>query len=88
MPIKATNNFVFIIRDETEKEKGGLILPSSGKVKPDRGTIFSVGGCVPDLDIKRGKGQKAVFHKGIGFEIDIDGTTYLVLEANQILAVL
>ena len=37
---------------------------------------------------KKGKGMKAVFHKGIGFEIDIDGVIYLVLNEGEIIAVL
>ena len=88
MPIKATNNFVFIIRDKTESEKNGLILPTSGKVKPHRGDIFSVGGKVTDPDIKTGKGKKALFHAGVGQEIDVDGTVYLVLFEHEIIAVL
>jgi hypothetical protein len=37
-----------------------------------RGTIFSIGGKVTDPDIKKGKGEKALFHAGMGFEIDVD----------------
>lgn len=85
--IQATNNFVFIIRDEAETETGGLYIPDQGKVKPHKGTIFSVGGLAKDPKIKNGKGKKALFHKGIGFEIEYDDKTYLVLMDNEIIAV-
>lgn len=85
---KATNTYVFIIRDEIETEKAGLYIPNQGQEKPSRGEIFSIGGKVTDPDIKKGKGMKAVFHKGIGFEIDIDGVIYLVLNEGEIIAVL
>lgn len=85
--IKATNNNVFIIRDKTESEKSGLIIPSGGREKPHQGTVFSVGSLVKDQEIKRSKGKKALFHKGIGFEITYEEQVYLVLEDHQIIAI-
>ena len=85
--IKATNNFVFLIRDKTEAESGGLVLPTTGREKPHTGTIISVGGLAKDPEIKRGKGRKALFHKGIGFEIEFEDTKYLVLMENEIIAI-
>jgi len=83
---KAKNNFVFVIRDETEKEVGGLIIPDSGKEKPHSGTIFSAGKLVRDPDIKAGKGQKCLFHKGVGREIEYNDKTYLVMAGEEIIA--
>lgn len=85
---KATNNFVFITRDAIEKEKDGIIIPGKGRVKPNRGDIFSIGGKVTDPDIKNGKGCKALFHNGIGQEFDIDGKVYLLLNENDIFGVI
>lgn len=84
---KATNTFVFIIRDEAEKKINDLIIPGQGKVKPHQGEIFSVGGKVTDPDIKKGKGMKAIFHAGIGHECEIDGVVYLVLMEHEIIGV-
>lgn len=83
--VQATNNFVFIIRDEIETEKAGLVIPGVGREKPHQGKIFSVGELVEDKKIK--KGAIGVFHAGIGFEIDIDEQTYLVLMGNEIIGV-
>lgn len=85
---KATNNFIFVIRDEVEKEKAGIIIPGRGRVKPNRGDIFSIGSKVTDYDIKKGIGGKALFHQGIGQEFDIDGKVYLLLNENDIFGVL
>lgn len=85
---KATNTFIFIIRDAIEKKIGDIIIPGAGRVKPHRGDIFSIGGKVTDPDIKKGKGMKAIFHAGVGFSIEVDGVEYLVLEEIQVIGVL
>jgi len=86
--LKATNTFIFVIRDAVEKEKEGIIIPGKGRVKPSRGEIFSIGGKVTDPDIKTGKGKKAIFYAGIGQEIDIDGKIYLCLNEQEIIGVI
>lgn len=86
--LKATNTFVYVIRDETKKEKDGLFIPGKGRVKPNMGLIFSIGGKVTDPDIKKGKGMKALFHQGVGQEIEVDGTDYLVLFEHEIIGVI
>ncbi len=85
---KATNTFVYIIRDEVEKKIGNLIIPDKGLVKPHQGLVFSVGGKVTDPDIKKSKGMKAIFHKGIGQESEIEGVTYLILMEHEIIGVI
>lgn len=85
---KATNTFVFIIRDEVEKTMNDLFIPGQGRVKPHKGDIFSIGGKVTDPDIKNGKGKKAIFHQGVGFTIEVDGKDYLVLQENEVIGIL
>ena len=84
---KATGQRVWIIRDEVESEKAGLIIPGSGREKPHTGTIFSIGLLVKDADIKRSKGKKAIFHKNIGQEIDYQGKVYLILFEHEIIGI-
>lgn len=83
--INACNNFVWVVRDETENEAGGMLLPDTGKEKPHYGKIFSVGQLVGDKKIRKDK--KAVFHKGNGFDIEYKGQTYLVIEGERIIGV-
>lgn len=86
MELQATNSFTWILRDETETESSGLILPTSGQVKPHSGTVISVGELTADKKIKKGK--KCLWHQSIGMEIEYDGTTYVVIESERILAVI
>lgn len=85
--INACNNFVFIKRKETAKESAGLIIPNQGREKPNEGEIISVGDLAGDKKIKNGKGKIAVFHRGIGFSIEVDGEEYLVLTDNEIIGI-
>lgn len=84
--IKARNNFVLVKRDEVQEESSGFVIPGQGREKPHTGTILSVGKLVKDQDIKHGAKQKCLFHKTVGFEIEYEGVVYLVLEGEQIIA--
>lgn len=90
--LKPVNNYVFVIRDAVKSEVGGIMLPSEAKVKPHRGVIFGIGGKVTDPEIKRGKDKTALFHQGIGFEMEVElnseKKTFLVLQEHEIIAVI
>lgn len=80
---KATGLYVWIIRDEVKTEHAGLLIPGVGREKPHTGIIHSFGDKVTDEDIKT-KGR-AIFHKGIGQEIDYNGAIYLVMQEHEII---
>lgn len=80
----AVGQRVWIIRDKTEAEKGGLIIPGSGREKPNTGTVVSIGQLVKDPAVKHGKGKKAIFPKTVGQEIEYNGTVYLVVFEHEI----
>lgn len=82
----ACNKFVLILRDETETEDFGMEIPEQGRTKPHSGTIHAVGDLVEDENIKAGVGKKALFHKGVGQEIDYEDVIYLVLGGHEIIA--
>jgi len=85
--IKATNNFVWVIRDESEKEMSGLAIPGIGQEPPPQGTIYSVGKLVRDENIKAGKGKKCLFHRGSGYPIPFEDKEYLILEDAHIIGI-
>lgn len=87
MQPKAVNNFVFVLQSEAESEKSGLLMVGSGKEKPNKGTIFSVGDCVQDNNIKTSEGKTCLFFKGTGFNVEYDSKEYLVLTGEQIIAI-
>jgi chaperonin GroES len=83
MKIKASNDKVWVLRKEVEKEKGGIAIPGSAQKKPHKGDILTVGKLVSDDTIKEGK--VAIFNKSSGTEIEEAGIVYTVLSQIDIL---
>jgi chaperonin GroES len=79
--------------EETEKTKGGIIIPDTAKEKPQEGKVVSVGpgrrleeGQVIPLDVKAG--DKILFGKYSGSEIKLEGEEHLILREDDILGVI
>ena len=83
MKAQAYGTYIFIKRDEEQTEKNGLAIPDAARVKPNTGTILSVGALLSDKSAKPGK--KAIFNKSAGNEIDLDGELITVLREEQLL---
>lgn len=78
---------------EEDVSKGGIIIPDSAKEKPAEGKIVAVGngriseeGKVTPLDVK--VGDKVLFGKYSGTEVNIDQDEYLIMREDDILAVI
>lgn len=71
-----------------EKEamtKSGLVLPETAKEKPQQGVVEALGTeeeMMTDLAV----GDKVLYAKYTGTEIEVEGVKYLVLEENDVLA--
>lgn len=81
------------LEDSEQVSGGGIIIPDSAKEKPQRGKVTAVGngkilddGTRVDLEVK--KGDEILFGKYAGTEVKIDGTEYLILREDDVLAVL
>jgi len=93
MHVRPLHDRILVQRlDEGEQQIGGIIVPDSAKEKPQRGTVIAVGnGRVNDdgervkLDVKAG--DTILFGKYSGQEIKIDGTEYLIMREDEVLAV-
>ena len=79
--------------DEEEKTAGGIIIPDSAKEKPQEGKIVAVGkgkvgedGKVTPLDVK--KGDKILFSKYAGTEVNIEGEEHLIIREDDVLGVI
>ena len=99
MPAKKTGiqplgNRVLIMRLEEEQQtKGGIIVPDTAKEKPQQGKVIEVGPGRMTEDGKRipvgvKKGNKVLFGKYSGTEVSVGDQEYLIIEEDQILAVL
>jgi chaperonin GroES len=78
--------------EEAETVRGGIVIPDSAKEKPQEGEAVACGnGKVLDsglrvaLDVK--PGDRVLFGKYGGSEIQVDGEEYLILREDEILAV-
>ena len=82
-----------VIKDAEMEEttKGGLILTSSAKEKPQYANVIAVGpGGVVDgkeVTMQVKAGQKVVYSKYAGTEIKIDGEEYKIVRQSDILAI-
>ena len=75
-----------------EKTKSGLIVPDSAKEKPQEAKVVAVGsgkllddGTVKKLEVKTG--DRVLYGKYSGSEVTVDGTDYLILKEEDVLAV-
>ena len=69
--------------EQETKTTSGLSLPESAKEKPQTGEVIAIG---DDESIKLKAKDRVLFAKYSGTEFKFDGTDYLLLEANDVLA--
>lgn len=81
------------VLEQEEKTASGLYLPDTAKKKPQEGKVIAVGtGRVLDngdrnkLTVKTG--DRVLFSKYGGNEVTLDGEEYMILDEDQIYAVL
>ena len=93
MTIRPLQDRVLVKRlEEEEKTRGGIIIPDTAKEKPIQGKVVAVGpgyvqknGAVRKLDVK--KGDRVLFGKYSGTDINIDGEEHLIMREEDILAI-
>jgi chaperonin GroES len=79
--------------EKEDKKKGGIIIPDTVKERPQEGEVVAVGkgrrsnsGERIELEVK--KGDRVLFAKYAGNEIEIESSKYLVMKEDEILAIL
>jgi chaperonin GroES len=79
--------------EEKETTKGGLIIPDTAKEKPMEGKIIAAGkgkvdedGNLRPLDVHQG--DRVLFSKYSGTEIQLEGDEHLIIREDDVLAVL
>ena len=94
MKVKPLHDRVIVKRvEEEEKTKGGIIIPDTAKEKPVEGKIVAVGdgkiqenGEKTPLEVKAG--DRVLFGKYAGTEIQIDGEEHLIMKEDDIIAII
>lgn len=92
--LKPLGDRIIIELVETEeKTASGIVLPDSAKEKPQEGKVVAVGtGRVLEngerVALEVAEGDLIIFSKYAGTEVKYEGTEYLILRENDILAVI
>ena len=94
MHIRPLHDKVLIKRlEETETQRGSIIIPDTAKEKPQQGEVKGVGSgklsetgerFPPEVKV----GDRILFGKYSGSEIKMDGDEHLILREDEILAIL
>lgn len=79
-----------IITPEPAEEKtlGGIIIPDTAKEKPLQGTVVAVGEGKKDEPMILKEGDKVLYGKYAGTEIEYEGEKYLVMRQSDVVAIL
>ena len=93
MNIKPLADRIVIKMTEAEETtKSGIILAGNAKEKPQVAEVVAVGpgGCVDGKEVTMlvSVGDKVIYSKYSGTEVELDGEEYLVVKQNDILAII
>jgi chaperonin GroES len=70
------------------RTSGGIIIPDTAKEKPLQGTIVAVGNGTKDEEMILKPGDKVLYGKYAGTELDHEGTKYLIMRQSDVVAIL
>ena len=93
MNLKPLGDRVIVKQDDVEETTaGGLLLSSGSKEKPTTGVVLAVGdgrtteeGKTIPVPVK--KGDRVIYGKYGGTEIEVDGETVIILRSDDIYAI-
>tara|TARA_B100000131_G_scaffold307831_1_gene336484 strand:+ start:138 stop:416 length:279 start_codon:yes stop_codon:yes gene_type:complete len=69
------------------KTSSGIIIPDTAKEKPQKGTVVAVGPGTKENPVTVKIGNKVLYGKYAGTELQLEGVDYLMMKENDILAI-
>ena len=87
------DRIVIKVSEGDMKTASGIVLPDTAKEKPQKGEVVAVGSgkvldngqkVAPEVKV----GDKIIFSKYAGTEIELDGEKYLIMRQSDILAII
>lgn len=85
MNFQPLGNRVLVERvEDAQTTASGIIIPDNAKEKPSQGKIVAVGDDVEAISV----GDTVVFGKYSGNDITLDGTDYLIMDADDIFGII
>lgn len=94
MKLKPLQDRILVQRvEERTTTKGGIIIPDTAKEKPAEGKVIAVGDGKTGDDGKRiplelKKGDRVLFGKYAGTEVQIEGDEFLIMREDDILGII
>jgi len=70
------------------KTASGIIIPDSAKEKPHEGVVVAVGNGKKDEPMTVKVGDKVLYGKYSGTELQLNGNDYLIMRESDILAII
>jgi chaperonin GroES len=86
MKIRPLEDRVVLEPKEAEKKVGGIIIPDTVKEKPQMGEVIAIG-TDEELNKNVKVGDRVLYAKYGGTEVEIDDKKYLIVSKSDILAV-
>ena len=94
MKIRPLHDRILVKRIEGEaKSRGGIIIPDTAREKPQEGKVVAVGkgkrnddGDLVPLNVR--KGDRILFSRYAGTEIQLEGEEHLIVREDDVLAVI
>ncbi|MDR2773501.1 MAG: co-chaperone GroES [Tannerella sp.] len=74
--------------DAEEKTASGIIIPDSAKEKPLKGEVIATGKGTKDEEMVLKEGDKVLYGKYAGTEIELNDTKYLIMRQSDVLAII
>lgn len=76
-------NVLIEMAEEKEATSGGIIIPETAKEKPSEGKVISIAADATEQIVV---GDVVIFKEYSGTKVEYDGTEYLLIPADEILA--
>ena len=88
MNVKPLADRVLVDPKEAEtKTASGLFIPDTAKEKPQAGTVVAVGPGKKDEPMELKVGDKVLYGKYAGTELNVDGKIYIMMRQSDVMAV-
>jgi chaperonin GroES len=72
--------------DAEQKTVSGIIIPDTAKEKPSKGEVIATGNGTKDEEMVVKVGDKVLYGKYAGTEVEFEGVKYLIMRQTDILA--
>ena len=88
MNVKPLADRVLVEPKEAETNTAsGLFIPDTAKEKPQAGTVVAVGPGKKDEPMELKVGDKVLYGKYAGTELNVDGKIYIMMRQSDVMAV-